>query len=170
VLLREPALTPAQVEDALQEANDLGFSQIWLHESCQIRDQTLQIPHTGRHLRAASPLPTRGPFGRSCHDEVELDACFAAGARYATLSPIWHPTSKPDDHRPEIGLFRLLTAARGRPVLALGGIDPSRLAQLARAGAWGAAILGPFRSAGPETTAAAQAMLGAWTESRPHPG
>jgi thiamine-phosphate pyrophosphorylase len=90
-------------------------------------------------------VPPGGTFAASTHGEAEVDRALAAGAVYVTLSPVWAPTSKPDDRRPTLGAQRFLAAAHGRPVLALGGVTPDRFAALMSAGAHGAAVLGPFR-------------------------
>jgi len=96
----------------------------------------------GLHLTAAGVAPPGRRFGQSCHDRAELDRAFAAGARYALLSPVFRPTSKPDDEREPLGIERFVAWAAGRPVFALGGVTPDRAASLSAAGAHGVAVLG----------------------------
>ena len=82
-------------------------------------------------------------WGVSCHARDELEAAQAAGADYALLSPFRAPVSKPAGG-PVLGADGLARATRGLtlPVLALGGVTPEALAEAARAGAAGAAVLG----------------------------
>ena len=109
--------------------------RLWHHE------RTPGPPLGPPHLRA-SGSPPDGPFGISCHDRAELDRAFAAGAVYALLSPVFPPTSKPEDRRVPLGVARFTALAAGRAVVALGGITPERAHELRAAGAWGAAVLG----------------------------
>jgi hypothetical protein len=81
----------------------------------------------------------------------------AAGVRapYVLLSPIWRPTSKPNDARPTLGLsaIRRALATAQSPVLALGGVTPRRYRQLVELNA-GAAVLGDlFGQCSPQAAA-----------------
>jgi thiamine-phosphate pyrophosphorylase len=101
----------------------------------------------GLHLSAtaARPRTWSGPCSRSCHDERDLAR--AAGCAWATLSPVFPPASKPRDARPPLGLPALAAACAHAPlpILALGGIDPERVAACLAAGAWGLAGIGAFQ-------------------------
>ncbi len=82
-------------------------------------------------------------LGVSCHSRRELEAAARAGADYAFLSPVFPPRSKPlrgEALGPD--RFREIVQGLGLPVLALGGVSPERLAEVAAAGAAGAAVLG----------------------------
>jgi thiamine-phosphate pyrophosphorylase len=107
----------------------------------------------GVHLpRGASPeaarrrLGARALIGCSTHDEAELAA--AAGADYATLSPIFPSASKPG-YGPALGLARLAAAAACArlPLIALGGIDAGNIAPCIAAGAAGVAVMGGVMAA-----------------------
>jgi thiamine-phosphate pyrophosphorylase len=89
-------------------------------------------------------------IGVSAHDDADVAAAVAAGADYATLSPIFATTSKPG-YGPELGLAALTRAARhGLPLLALGGVTPERAHECVAAGAAGVAVMGEvMRAAGP---------------------
>lgn len=100
----------------------------------------------GCHLAATDPWtdPAPGLLGRSCHDEGELAEAAAAGAHYATLSPVFATASKPG-YGPPLGPEVLARATAGvpLPVFALGGITTAERAQLCmRAGAAGVAVMG----------------------------
>jgi thiamine-phosphate pyrophosphorylase len=104
-------------------------------------------PH-GRHLAAADPWPEHryGLLGRSCHSGKDLAAAAAAGADYATLSPIFLTESKPG-YGPALGP-QALAGASPLPVYALGGITtPTHARDCARAGAAGVAVMGALMRA-----------------------
>jgi thiamine-phosphate pyrophosphorylase len=77
--------------------------------------------------------------GRSCHSRAELDRAAAEGCRWATLSPIFVPTSKPG-YGPALGAGAV--AGAPLPVWALGGIGPDNAGDCLRAGASGVAVMG----------------------------
>ncbi|HLH91803.1 MAG TPA: thiamine phosphate synthase [Xanthobacteraceae bacterium] len=91
-------------------------------------------------------------IGVSAHGDADVAAAQAAGADYATLSPIFATASKPD-YGPELGLAALTRAARhGLPLLALGGITRQRAQECIAAGAAGIAVMGEImRAAGPSS-------------------
>ncbi|MEN0061746.1 MAG: thiamine phosphate synthase [Myxococcota bacterium] len=138
ILIREPHV-PAPRLDVLCDAAGAEGLDVWVHD----RHPHARHRSEGLHLSAAGSLadPAR-PFGQSCHNAAELRRAFAAGARYALLSPVFQPTSKPDDRRPPLGVEGFVSLAAGRPVWALGGITLARAAALHRAGGRGVAVLG----------------------------
>jgi thiamine-phosphate pyrophosphorylase len=104
----------------------------------------------GVHLPAGvspeGPRRALGPgalIGGSAHGAEELAALAAAGADYATLSPVFPSASKPG-YGPALGLERFARAAAAAPlpVLALGGLSAQTLAGAIAAGAAGAAVMG----------------------------
>ena len=97
--------------------------------------------------RAAAPPAIRiAPSLLSC-DFARIGEGVAraedAGADYVLLSPVFRPTSKPEDDRPTLGLEGLEAAQRrlGIPVFALGGITPAN-AEAVLAVTFGVAVLG----------------------------
>lgn len=108
----------------------------------------------GVHLAAGDPWPAgvgrKEPgegdlvVGRSCHTVGDLTATRAAGAGYASLSPVFPTRSKPD-YGPALGVAGLAAGCRAvpdLPVLALGGIRPGRASRCVEAGARGVAVMG----------------------------
>ncbi|MBB2963919.1 thiamine phosphate synthase [Methylobacterium sp. R2-1] len=92
---------------------------------------------TARKILGAAAL-----IGFSAHSVAEIAAAEAAGADYATLSPIFLTASKPG-YGPALGLDALRAAAVQRlPVFALGGIDPDNARDCRAAGAAGVAVMG----------------------------
>lgn len=106
----------------------------------------------GVHLATADrwPADPPRPLGRSCHGGAELAAATAAGADYATLSPMWPTPSKPG-YGPPLrpgGLAAALAAVPAHPpVYALGGVTAGRVAVCRAAGAAGVAVLGAVMGA-----------------------
>lgn len=94
-------------------------------------------------IRAArTALGSAALIGFSAHSVAEIAAAAAAGADYATLSPIFPTASKPG-YGPALGLASLrAAAAHGLPVFALGGIDRDNARACREAGAAGVAVMG----------------------------
>ena len=116
----------------------------------------------GGDPKAARLLLPSGLIGVSAHSPQEAAAQLAAGADYATLSPIFLTRSKPG-YGPAVGLDALAEAARlaPGPVVALGGIDEGNIAACLKAGARGIAVMGEImRAADPE--AATRSLLAAF--------
>jgi thiamine monophosphate synthase len=112
ILLREPG---AEVAGAAAHAAARHLT-VHVHTRCADRPSADYL-----HIRATEHTPEH-PFGVSCHSAAELDACFARGASYALLSPVFRPTSKPDDTRTPLGMALFRAAAADRSVYALGGL------------------------------------------------
>jgi thiamine-phosphate pyrophosphorylase len=93
-------------------------------------------------------LPPRALLGASRHsDDLEHRARFF-GLDYATMSPVFAPSSKPDD-RATLGLDRLrdATARAPIPLAALGGVDDRNARACLAHGAHAAAVVGAVMSA-----------------------
>jgi thiamine-phosphate pyrophosphorylase len=87
--------------------------------------------------RVTEPL-----IGISLHDAALCASAASAGADYVHLAPIFEPRSKRGTRQP-LGVEALRLAARaGIPVLAQGGVDAQRCAELVAAGAAGVAVTG----------------------------
>jgi thiamine-phosphate pyrophosphorylase len=105
-------------------------------------------------------------IGVSAHSQSEVADTAAAGADYATLSPIFSTGSKPG-YGPQLGVAALAAAAKlGPPILALGGIVAERVGPCLAAGAAGVAVMGGImRSADPSRTV--RDLLAACKAGRP---
>lgn len=96
-------------------------------------------------------------IGASVHDLQEAERATAAGADYLLLAPIFATQSK-RPHRAPIGLagLKAIAAVSRVPVIALGGMTPSRAAACLQAGAAGVAAMGAImRAADPAVATAA---------------
>jgi len=103
-----------------------------------------------------------GWIGRSVHAADEAARAVEEGADFLLVGNIYQTASHPG--RPAAGLALVrATAALGRPVIAIGGIDAGRAREVRAAGAYGvAAISALWRARDP--AAAALELLAAWTE------
>jgi len=104
----------------------------------------------GVHLPAgADPAAARmllGPeklIGVSIHTVIEAEAIDKTVTDYALAGPAFETASKPG-YGPEIGRKGLAEIARATrvPVLAIGGINVTRISELIAAGAAGVAVMG----------------------------
>ncbi|CAO4164753.1 thiamine phosphate synthase [Methylorubrum aminovorans] len=110
-------------------------------------------------IRAArQSLGAAALIGFSAHSVAEIAAAAAAGADYATLSPIFPTASKPG-YGPTLGLDALrVTTVHRLPVFALGGIDADNARACRDAGAAGVAVMGGLMR-GPDPRGAAAGFL-----------
>ena len=112
----------------------------------------VHLPEAGFSVADARALLGQDRLvGRSCHDRAGLEAAAAAGADYATLSPV---LGVPGKGAP-LGLEGFSEICRGAPLptLALGGVDVAAVASVLAAGAHGVAVI---RAVGGPTTAASR--------------
>jgi thiamine-phosphate pyrophosphorylase len=105
---------------------------------------------SGVHLAAAQNGDDAVALrGRSCHDEVELRRATSDVASYVTVSPVAPSDSKPGYGPPlgPSGVRRLVAAANGIPVFALGGVSAGNARSFRDAGAYGVAVMGSLMRA-----------------------
>ena len=104
-------------------------------------------------LRRAAPPPFL--VGCSTDDPEAARAAEAAGADYIGCGAVWATTSK-DVQGEAIGVARLAEVVRAVriPVVGIGGITMERVAEVARSGAAGVAVIGAVMSAGDPEQAA----------------
>ncbi|ACL64779.1 Thiamine-phosphate diphosphorylase [Anaeromyxobacter dehalogenans 2CP-1] len=130
-------------------------------------DVALAAGADGVHLPSAgiSPVDARrllGPaalLGVSCHSEADVVRARAGGASFATFGPVYDTPSKRPYGAP-VGVGALREAARlGLPLVALGGVDPSRVAEVRAAGARGVAAIRAWLT-GDDPAGAVRALLG----------
>jgi thiamine-phosphate diphosphorylase len=115
-----------------------------------------------RPAEARASFP-RGWIGRSVHSPREAEVAAGEGADYLVVGNVYQTASHPG--RPGGGLALVRDAARlGLPVIAIGGIDARRAAEVRNEGAYGvAAITALWWAADP--AAAALALLTPWMET-----
>lgn len=120
----------------------------------------VHLPSDGVPVEDARRLLGPGALvGRSCHARAEVEAARAGGASFATFSPVYDTPSK-RPFGPPVGVEALREAAGvGLPLVALGGIDPSRLPEVRAAGAVGVAAIRAWL-VGPDPAGAVRGLLG----------
>lgn len=110
----------------------------------------------------ARRLLPRGWIGRSVHDPAEAAAAVEEGADFLLVGSVYPTASHPGQAAAGLDLVRA-AAALGRPVVAIGGMDPERAARVRDAGAYGVAAIGALWDAA-DPAAAAAALLAPWLE------
>ena len=114
---------------------------------------------TPAEARASFP---RGWIGRSVHSAGEAELAAGEGADFLMVGNVYRTPSHPG--RPGAGLALVRDSARlGLPVIAIGGVDPSRAVELRDEGAYGVAAIGALWGAA-DPAAAALALLAPWVE------
>jgi thiamine-phosphate diphosphorylase len=105
----------------------------------------------------------RGWIGRSVHSAREAERAAEEGADYLMVGNVYQTASHPE--RPAAGLALVRDSARlGLPVIAIGGIDRARAAEVRDQGAYGVAAISAVWWA-EDPAAAAVALLAPWTET-----
>lgn len=156
IQLREKDLSPSALMDLGRHVLEIARSRgakLLINDHI---DVALALHADGVHLRANS-LPVSvarkliGPtrlIGVSVHSEEDAIHADGDGADFAVLGPIYDTPSK-RAFGPPLGLSVLERAAVKcrMPVLAIGGITPSRVPEVRRAGARGVAVLSAILAA-----------------------
>jgi thiamine-phosphate pyrophosphorylase len=103
----------------------------------------VHLPASADTAAARALLGPEKLIGVSIHTVTEAEAIDDNSADYALAGPAFETPSKPG-YGPEIGRKGLTEIARAArvPVLAIGGINAARIAELVAAGAAGVAVMG----------------------------
>jgi len=98
-------------------------------------------------------------IGVSTHDVSQVERAVASGADYLGFGPIFQTMTKanPDPVQGLAGLRAAVTAARGTPIVAIGGIEASAVAEVYGAGATSIGAIRAVNHA-PDVAAAARAF------------
>jgi thiamine-phosphate pyrophosphorylase len=152
LLLRDRDLAREERWNLAARLARLGAEQGFAFSVSTDIDLAAAVGAAGVHLQSAAAVaPARRRLGSaaiigvSAHGLAEVAA--AAGADYATLSPIFLTGSKPG-YGPALGTGALRAAAAvDIPVLALGGVTAQTAAACLSAGARGIAVMGEIMRA-----------------------
>jgi thiamine-phosphate pyrophosphorylase len=122
-------------------------------------DVALAARAHGVHLRADSMpaararalVPAGFVIGRSVHSRGEAaQAAGDGGLDYLMFGTVFETVSKPGTAAAGLDALAAVSSATSLPVLAIGGMRPARLGEVARAGAAGFAAIGLFAQTSPE--------------------
>jgi thiamine-phosphate pyrophosphorylase len=145
---------------ACDEAGQLLVVNDRIDVALAARADGVHLPSEGVPVAEARRL--LGPaaiVGRSCHSRADVEAALAAGASYATFSPIYDTPSKARYGAP-VGVEALREAAAlGLPLVALGGVDAGRAPEVRAAGAAGVAAIRAWL-VGDDPAGAVRGLLG----------
>jgi thiamine-phosphate diphosphorylase len=133
-----------QLARQLKAAAEAVGATVWLNDrldvalavgahGVQLGRRSLEVAPARRLLGSSSWI------GASVHSPAEADEALGRGADVAVLGNVYATSSHPG--RPALGLEALREAAVSRPIVAIGGITPERVAEVIETGAWGVAVL-----------------------------
>jgi len=130
----------------------------------------VHLPSGADAAAARAELGPQKLIGVSIHTVTEAEAIDAAVVDYALAGPAFETVSKPG-YGPEIGRKGLAEMARAArvPLLAIGGINTVRVAEVIAAGCAGVAVMGGvMRAADPglEVGALVTTLLGVYPRAR----
>ncbi len=137
-------------------------------------DVALALAADGVHLtrRSLPPRESRellGPerlIGVSCHSLADVREAEDGGADFVVLGPIFETPSKAAYGPPlTTALLREARATTGLPILAIGGIQVTRVPEVITAGADGIAVISAVMAA-PDPGQAAAALVAAVATAR----
>jgi thiamine-phosphate diphosphorylase len=154
IQIRERDLTDRELEALVRRVIDAVRSTATIVLVNDRSDVALAAGAAGVHLRGDSMpghrvraiAPPGFTIGRSVHDLDEVDAAVAEGAYdYLMFGTVFPSAGKPPGHRVAgLDALRAACARVSVPVIAIGGIDRSRVPLVAQAGAAGFAAIELF--------------------------
>lgn len=144
--LREPNLSAAELLDLIEALLAHGYSsdQLTVHDRVDVAHVAgIGVQLTRRSLRVRD---VRRHFpnlviGKSVHSLAEALAAEAEGADRLMYGHIYPTASKPDVPPRGIDALKQVVTFTTKPVIAIGGITPDRVPEIAAAGATGIAVL-----------------------------
>lgn len=125
----------------------------------------VHLGQTDLAIADARRIAPRLWIGVSTHDVAQVRAAVEAGADYLGFGPVFATATKhdPDPVQGLEGLVAAVAAARGVPIVAIGGITPAASAAVAGAGAAAACVISAVNAAA-DPGAAARQVAAAWAK------
>ncbi len=172
VSLREKHLPPDEqikLARALMPNMRAHGATLMLHGAAALAKRAdcdgVHLPAGADGAAARAMLGNGKLVGISIHTKAEAASVDPAWADYAVAGPVYETASKPG-YGPQLGFAGLSDIVRAArvPVIAIGGVDPTRIRDLVAAGAAGVAVMGGvMRAADPaqEVRALVAALAGA---------
>ncbi|MBK1734333.1 thiamine phosphate synthase [Halorhodospira abdelmalekii] len=129
--------------------------------------------HLGREdgavAAARARLGRRAWIGVSCYaDRARVDQAVADGADYIALGSLFPSVTKPEAVRAPLEWVAEVRASVACPIVAIGGIEYSNIAQVAATGVDAAAVVSAIFDAGDPEAAAAE-LVAAWQRAQQRP-
>jgi thiamine-phosphate pyrophosphorylase len=143
ILVRDktaPQAHVAEVIKTLQPMTQNVGAKLLVHTHAHLAlELSLDGVHVAAHVAlegVRSQLLPNMLLGASRHAQDALDNADIGLADYVTISPIYRPTSKPNDTREPLGISGLQVCVQRsvRPLVALGGMRSGRVAEVIMAG------------------------------------
>ena len=120
----------------------------------------VHLPGSGLRVETVRAVCGSGVIvGRSVHSVAEAVRAEQEGADYVQLGTIFPSDCKPGEQGRGIELIRQTVANIRLPVIAIGGINRSNVAEVLRAGASGAAVVSAISEAGDAEAAARELVV-----------
>ncbi|MDH5643212.1 MAG: thiamine phosphate synthase [Gemmatimonadota bacterium] len=117
----------------------------------------VQLPQNGLPVGVVrSLIPETWPVGRSTHSAEEIDAAFKEGADFVLLGHIFETATHPDI--PPLGP-KAIEASSHEKTIAIGGINPDRVLECVKSGAYGVAAVSSLWLAEDPGSAAKKMLL-----------
>lgn len=157
----------AAVRDAAIRATKAGLALFvndhW-RACCEVGGDAIAGVHLGQEDLGGADLAAiraRGlSMGITANGWAEAAAAMAAGPSYVSFGPV-HPTRSKETAKRPVGAARLRLLCRGLavPALAIGGVNPENVAEVAASGVRGVAAIGAC-----STPDATRRLVAAWEE------
>lgn len=140
VHIRKPGYTCDEIEMLISSIPEKYHPRLRLHDAYEL---SRRYSVGGIHLNSRhSDVYADVHKTKSCHSISEVESCIDKGYDYVTLSPIFNSISKKDYKSNFSDFSELSRATELMPVVALGGVELSRIPILIETGFAGAAFLG----------------------------
>jgi thiamine-phosphate diphosphorylase len=147
--LRAPVLSARELE---REAIRLVASSprpVLISSRCDVAVAAgaagVNLPERDVGIEFARGLIRRGLIGRSVHSVEAAKRAQDEGADFVIFGPVWPSASHPEGEAAGIEGLSQVAAALRIPVLAIGGVNQERVADVLAAGGAGYAAIGMFR-------------------------
>ena len=146
--LRAPRLTARELEREATELVAAAPVPVLISGRCDVAVATgaagVNLPERDVGIEFARGLIRRGLVGRSVHSLEAARRAQDEGADYVIYGPVWKSASHPDEEPAGIEALGRIASALRIPVLAIGGLTQSRVAEVHAAGASGYAAISMF--------------------------
>jgi thiamine-phosphate diphosphorylase len=164
--VRAKSSTRVERAAAVARVRDAGGRPLLNGSTQEARELVADGVHWPEALIPARRETDAGPLrvGASVHSLLAARRAVDAGADFLVFGPVFDPGSKPG-HGVGLEALAQIAACAGRPVLAVGGVRPDRVAACRAAGAQGVAVVSGVLRA-PDPLRAIESYLAAWSAAQ----